>query len=127
MATKPKRKAKAKARAKPKAKPKVKAKGPGRGGKRAGAGRPKSPLTVAKENFQQFQTKQLDLGITVEDPVEFLLGVMGNTEAPTEMRVACAKAAAPFVKPRLAAKQHVIEDEAGVTVTLVSYADLQKL
>lgn len=68
-----------------------------RGGKREGAGRPKG--TVNKATAQR-QAEVAASGLT---PLDYLLGVMRDEEADEASRRDCAKAAAPYVHPRLAA------------------------
>lgn len=68
-----------------------------RGGRREGAGRkPGSPNQRTSDTAR----KAAAAGLT---PVEFLLRVMRNSKAPMPMRVDAAKAAAPYVHPRLSA------------------------
>ena len=82
-------------------------KSPGRGGKRVGAGRKKGSATKRTREIADRAAKE---GIT---PLEFMLDVMRN-EPPaglepsdelkaTTLRFEAAKAAAPYMHPRLAA------------------------
>jgi hypothetical protein len=82
----------------------------GRGGRRSGAGR--KPGSATKKT-REIAEKAMEQGIT---PLEFMLNIM-RAEAPeTEdprlmldamaMRFEAAKAAAPYMHPRLAAVEH---------------------
>jgi hypothetical protein len=66
-----------------------------RGGFRPGAGRKRgSPNQATKE-------RQSRVAASGQTPLDYLLGVMRNEEADLEARLDAAKAAAPFVHPRL--------------------------
>lgn len=81
----------------------------GRGGKRPGAGRKKGSLT---QKTREIAEQAADAGIT---PLEYMLQIM---RAPSDhedpkvqgareaMRFEAAKAAAPYIHPRLAAVEH---------------------
>lgn len=84
--------------------------GPGRGGYRAGAGRkPGAPNKKTAEFVKAVE----DAGIT---PLEYMLNVMRQEPSPDlepkdrlqaeAMRFEAAKAAAPYIHPRLAAIEH---------------------
>jgi hypothetical protein len=66
-----------------------------RGGYRAGAGRPKGAKTL-----------KLDKAIGAAaggagcDPLEYLLGVVGDGSADPELRIRCAVAALPYTSPK---------------------------
>jgi hypothetical protein len=67
------------------------------GGKREGAGRkPGARNTIARELIERVESS----GIT---PLEYVLSVLRDETADTERRDDMAKAAAPFVHPRLTA------------------------
>lgn len=67
------------------------------GGARKGAGRKKG---AASAKTRKIADKAADEGLT---PLEYLLGVMRNEETPAPVRLDAAKAAAPFIHPRLSA------------------------
>jgi len=68
-----------------------------RGGKRDGAGRkPGSPNTKSRLIADRAASE----GIT---PLEYMLSVMRSEEAEIEVRFEAAKAAAPYIHPRLSA------------------------
>ena len=72
-----------------------------RGGFRRGAGRPKGSknrLTLKAERLAK------EVRASGRDPVEFLLDVMQN-DSDKGMRLEAAKAAAPFVRPRLSVSE----------------------
>jgi hypothetical protein len=98
----------------------------GRGGKRAGAGRKAGSATTKTREIAE---RAMEGGIT---PLEFMLNIM-RAEAPeTEdprlmldamaMRFEAAKAAAPYVHPKLAA----IEHSGGLSVDLSIAEQIQK-
>jgi hypothetical protein len=73
-----------------------------RGGPRPGAGRKKgtkNPATIAKEAVL---TEVLTRAIQNETtPLEVMLTIMRDPESPAAMKFEAAKAAAPYVHPRL--------------------------
>lgn len=71
-----------------------------RGGKRPNAGRKKGAANKASIARQKAVA---DSGLT---PLDYLLGVMRREEETAERRMDAAKAAAPYVHPRLAAVEH---------------------
>ncbi len=83
----------AKAKAKAKAKPKA---APARGGRRPGAGRPKG----ARNKKTAAVIAAIEASGTT--PLDFMLDVMRNPALPICDRFEAAKAAAPYVHPRLA-------------------------
>lgn len=85
----------------------------GRGGARAGAGRKKGSATV---KTREIANKAASEGLT---PLEYMLEVMrrDSTHADPKIQIAlenmrfeAAKAAAPYVHPRLAAVEHTGAD-----------------
>lgn len=70
-----------------------------KGGKRVGAGRPRGAVNKATA---QRQAEVAASGIT---PLEYMLQVMRESEDEAK-RLDAAKAAAPYVHPRLAAVEH---------------------
>lgn len=93
----------------------------GRGGARLGAGRKKGAAT---QKTREIADKEAQNGLT---PLEYMLQVMreeprGDMEAKdylaaVAMRFEAAKAAAPYMHPRLAAVEH------SGTMTLKTYAE----
>jgi hypothetical protein len=69
----------------------------GRGGKRANAGR---KVGAATRRTREIADKAAEGGIT---PLEFMLQIMRNEAGEPETRFEAAKAAAPYVHPRLSA------------------------
>jgi len=97
-------------------------KAPGRGGARAGAGRKKGAAT---EKTREIADREMSGGELT--PLEYMLQVM-RTEpredldakdfmASVSLRFEAAKAAAPYMHPRLAAVEH------SGTMTLKTYAE----
>lgn len=74
--------------------------GTGKGGKRAKAGRPKG---MKNRRTREIAVAQARKGIT---PLEYMLKVMRNSKASPDRRDDMARAAAPFMHPRLNAIQH---------------------
>ena len=71
-----------------------------RGGKRPGAGRKAGSAT---QKTREIADKAASEGIT---PVEYMLDVMRDESAEPSRRDDMAKAAAPYVHPKLAAIEH---------------------
>ena len=72
----------------------------GHGGYRPGAGRPKGSVTTRTQEVLRATMKD---GIT---PLEYLLGVMRDETKDEAARFEAAKAAAPYVHPKLANIEH---------------------
>lgn len=67
-----------------------------RGGTRTGAGRPKG---VPNKTTQAQRDAVLNSGLT---PLEYMISVLRDETAEREVRMDAAKAAAPYVHPKLA-------------------------
>jgi hypothetical protein len=75
-----------------------------RGGNRPGAGRkPGAPNKATAER----QKAVKESGLT---PIDYLLSVMRDEAVPRDERVEAAKAAAPYVHPKLATVDHKSSD-----------------
>ena len=70
------------------------------GGARPGAGRPKGSPNRATIARQQ------EIAASGETPLAYLIRIMRDPNADQARRDECAKAAAPYVHPRLAAIEH---------------------
>lgn len=68
-----------------------------RGGKREGAGRPAGAVNKASAE------RQAEVEASGETPLAYMLKVMRDVSADEAKRLDAAKAAAPYVHPRLAA------------------------
>lgn len=88
-----------------------------RGGKRDGAGRKKGSVTQATVYRQEMLAKAASEGLS---PLEFMLNVLRNDGAKFEDRFEAAKAAAPYVHPRLAAVEHSGNQDKPVAYSIVS-------
>lgn len=66
------------------------------GGKRKGAGRKAGAITTRSRTIAEGALKD---GLT---PLEYMLQLMRDENKPVELRAEMAKAAAPYVHPRLA-------------------------
>lgn len=71
-----------------------------RGGTRPGAGR--KPGTPNKATAER-QAAIAESGLT---PLDYMLNILRDENNPVEVRFEAAKAAAPFVHPKLAAVEH---------------------
>lgn len=70
-----------------------------RGGKREGAGRPKGAVNKATA------ARQAEIAASGLTPLDFMLNRMRDESMDEEARFEAAKAAAPYVHPRLAATE----------------------
>lgn len=71
-----------------------------RGGKREGAGRPEGAATAKTRAIADTAATE---GLT---PLEYMLSILRDEEQTPAARFEAAKAAAPFVHPKLAAIEH---------------------
>lgn len=81
------------------------------GGARAGAGRPKGRRTMTTLKREK---EIRDSGLA---PLDYLLKVLRDEKEESPRRLEAAKAAAPYVHPRLNAVTHKGDDEQPVRVT----------
>lgn len=70
-----------------------------RGGSRPGAGR--KPNTPNKAT----QKRQAEIAASGLAPLDYMLSILRSEEQPPEMRFEAAKAAAPYVHPKLASTE----------------------
>lgn len=70
------------------------------GGKRPGAGRKKGAPNKASAK------REAEIAKSGKTPLQFLLDRMRDTRADISERIDCAKAAAPYVHPRLASVEY---------------------
>lgn len=56
-------------------------------------------------------------------PLEFLIDCMRDKEAPKAERIDCAKAAAPYVHPKLASVEHSGDGGGPLVVEIVRFSD----
>lgn len=80
------------------------------GGARPGAGRPKGS---ANKKTQEIIAKAMADGIT---PLEYMLGVMRDVSADEGRRDEMARAAAPYIHPRLQAVEHSGKDGGDIAI-----------
>ena len=71
-----------------------------RGGKREGAGRPAGAINKASAE------RQAEVEASGETPLAYMLKIMRDASVDEAKRLDAAKAAAPYVHPRLAAVEH---------------------
>lgn len=89
-----------------------------RGGQRDGAGRKRGiPNRFAKANIEKAEKT----GIL---PVDYMLAVMRNSKAGNDRRDAMARAAAPYLHPRLATVEHKAE---GFDLSKLTDEELEQL
>jgi hypothetical protein len=74
------------------------------GGSRPGAGRQKG---TPNKTTAQRQAEIAAAGIT---PLDYMLELLRDTAKPDDIRFEAAKAAAPYVHPKLAAVEHTGQD-----------------
>lgn len=67
--------------------------------------------------------KQAEIAASGLTPLEFMLGVMRNEGNEQSVRLDAAKAAAPYVHPKLANIDAKIEGDVGLKVEIIRYAD----
>ncbi|WP_421565582.1 hypothetical protein [Ochrobactrum sp. EDr1-4] len=85
-----------------------------RGGKRDGAGR---PAGTANKRTRDIADNAIKNGIS---PLEYMLSILRDEKANTEDRFEAAKAAAPYVHPKLSSVEHKgDEDNPLQTVTRI--------
>jgi hypothetical protein len=86
----------------------------GHGGKRAGAGRKRGGKNTASIRQSHLLLREaIERG---ETPLQYMLSVMQDKDAPIDRRDAMACAAAPYVHPRLAAVESKQTLETGDTL-----------
>jgi hypothetical protein len=88
-----------------------------RGGPREGAGR---PAGIANKASIARQAEVAASGIT---PLDYLLQIMRDETAERDERRDAAKAAAPYVHPRLAAVEHTGKDGGALQVLITRFSD----
>ena len=67
--------------------------------------------------------KQAEIAASGLTPLEFMLDVMRNEGNEQSVRMDAAKAAAPYVHPKLANIDAKIEGDVGLKVEIIRYAD----
>jgi hypothetical protein len=93
-----------------------------RGGKREGSGRKKG---ARNRRTVEFLKKAAAAGY--EDPVEFLLSVVADTEADLDLRLRAAMGAAPYVRAKLAPREADPEPPANEEGIGFQIPDLRKV
>lgn len=83
-----------------------------RGGKRPGAGRKPGVPNRAT------QARQEEIAASGLTPLEYLIGVLRDDGVPTDVRLEAAKAAAPYVHPRLASVDLHSTGRSGIVVNV---------
>ncbi len=78
----------------------------GHGGSRPGSGRPKGVKPDAPAEW---------LSTDGLSPLETLLTIMRNPEAPLKLRFLAAKEAAPYMHPKLSPKSADVDDQSQIT------------
>jgi len=67
--------------------------------------------------------KQAEIAASGLTPLEFMLDVMRDEDNEQSVRLDAAKAAAPYVHPKLANIDAKIEGDVGLKVEIIRYAD----
>ena len=70
--------------------------------------------------------RQAEIAASGLTPLEYLLGIMRDEELPVELRFEAAKAAAPYVHPKLAAIEHSGPDGGPIETREISDIDRAK-
>ena len=86
-----------------------------RGGARPGAGR--KPGAATKKT-REIADKAAAEGVS---PLEYMLGVLRDEKQPTAMRFEAAKAAAPFVHPRLSTVEAKIDADVSLRPNVIEF------
>jgi len=86
-----------------------------RGGARTGAGRPRGS---ASQKTREIADRAASEGIT---PLDYMLSILRDTEADKGQRFEAAKAAAPYIHPRLSTMDATIDG--GLRIEIVDDAD----
>ena len=92
-----------------------------KGGKREGAGRKKGVPNRASA------ARQAAIAASGLTPLDYMLTTMRDETKPLALRLDMAKAAAPYVHPRLASMEQAVQldsQESCITVTFVSPDDI---
>jgi hypothetical protein len=87
------------------------------GGKREGAGRPRGTPNKATA------AKVAEVAASGLTPLDYLLGVMRDEGLEEPRRTDAAKAAAPFVHPKLSNIDANVNGDIGITVEIVRFSD----
>src|SRR5690242_17674845 len=74
-----------------------------RGGKRNGAGRPRGAVN------KMTAVRRAAIAASGEDPLDYMIRIMRDESASPERRDEMAKAAAPYVHPKLASIEHELD------------------
>lgn len=82
-----------------------------RGGKRPGSGRPKGAISKSTAALVEAANSG------GPSPLEYMLGIMRDATAEPDRRDDMAKAAAPYMHPKLAAVEHTGADGGPIKVT----------
>lgn len=91
-----------------------------RGGSRPGAGRKKGQVTAHRKLANEATIKAVGDGLT---PLAYLLAIMRDDANDKSTRIDAAKAAAPYVHPKLANVEHSGNDDKPMkTVLELSWA-----
>lgn len=85
------------------------------GGKRPGAGRPKGAANKASIE------RQAKVAATGDTPLDYMLKVMRDEMADEKRRDEMAKAAAPYVHPKLSSVDAKVEGDVGLTVEIIRF------
>lgn len=88
-----------------------------RGGRRPGAGRPKG---AANKRTREIADKAAGEGLT---PLEYMLQILRDETNSVESRFEAAKAAAPYVHPRLSSVEASGKDGGPLVLEIVRFAD----
>lgn len=94
-----------------------------RGGKRPGAGRPKGSVSRLTKVTQEVAIAAAAAG---ETPLDYMLRLMRDPAVPTVVQIDLAKAAAPYMHPKLSSAEVSGKDGESlqsITVNIMRFAD----
>src|SRR5579863_9509464 len=92
----------------------------GWGGKRSGSGRKRSWARTT-EIGKRVARMALESNGEYQAPLDFLITVMQDATQPLEMRVDCAKAAAPYVHAKLQSIDITSEEDRRMVIEFVDF------
>lgn len=91
------------------------------GGARAGAGRKKGSKSPQTLKRAEIAAKALDNGLT---PLDYMLSLLRDEDQDQAVRVDVAKAAAPYIHPKLANIEHSGPDGGPLNIQIVRFAGI---
>lgn len=91
------------------------------GGRRENSGRKRNPYRTAEAGRKIAQRASEDPTGLYKSPLDFLITVMQSPEHPIELRVDCAKAAAPYVHAKLQSIDITSEEDRRLEIVFTDF------